>query len=117
MNDFRSIGVPAEGGGSDIGRKALWVIRELGLPAIVKACVSCRSTRHHPTGKFRVNANGKLLDVWLLIGDQVTEDIAWSYPSPVPENPRIAGLICFRNERVDLTVDGLRLERPVTPWS
>jgi hypothetical protein len=67
MNDFRSIGVPAEGGGSAIGRKALWVIRELGLPAIVKACVSCRSTRHHPTGKFRVNANGKLLDVWLLI--------------------------------------------------
>ena len=67
MNDFRSIGVPAEGGRSDIGRKALWVIRELGLPAIVKACVSCRSTRHHPTGKFRVNANGKLLDVWMLI--------------------------------------------------
>jgi hypothetical protein len=27
------------------------------------------------------------------------------------------GLVCFRNERVDLTVDGQRLERPVTPWS
>lgn len=67
MNDFRSTGVPADGGGSDIGRKALWVVRELGLPAIVKACVSCRSARHHPTGKFRVNANGKLLDVWMLI--------------------------------------------------
>lgn len=50
-------------------------------------------------------------------GDPVAGDIAWSYPSPVPENPRIAGLICFRNERVDLTVDGQRLERPVTPWS
>jgi hypothetical protein len=67
MNDFRSIGVRAKGDGSDIGRKAYWVIRELGLPAIVKACVSCRSARHQPTGKFRVNANGKLLDVWLLI--------------------------------------------------
>ncbi len=67
MNDFRAFGVPAEGGRPDIGRKALWVIRELGLPAIVKPCVSCRSTRHHPTGKFRVNANGKLLDVWMLI--------------------------------------------------
>ncbi len=67
MNDFRSTGVSAEGGGSDIGRKALWVIREFGLPAIVKAGVSCRSTRHHPTGKFCVNANGKLLDVWMLI--------------------------------------------------
>jgi hypothetical protein len=53
--------------GSDIDRKALWVIRELGLPAIVKTCPRCRSARHHPTGKFRVNANSKLLDVWMLI--------------------------------------------------
>lgn len=60
--------VPAAGGGPDIDRKALWVIREVGLPRIVKACVSCRSTRHHPTGMFRVNASGKLLDVWMLIG-------------------------------------------------
>jgi uncharacterized protein (DUF427 family) len=51
------------------------------------------------------------------IGDRLAEDIAWSYPSPVPENPRIAGLICFRSEWVDLTIDGQRLERPVTPWS
>ncbi|HEY2639484.1 MAG TPA: DUF1062 domain-containing protein [Streptosporangiaceae bacterium] len=71
MNDFRSIHVPPDSDGngdqSDIDRKALWVIRELGLPAIVKACVTCGSTPHHPTGKFRVNANSKLLDVWMLI--------------------------------------------------
>lgn len=48
--------------------KSLWVVRELGLPTIVKTCVSCRTNRHHPTGKVRVNASGKLLDVWLLIG-------------------------------------------------
>ncbi|MCE7003028.1 DUF1062 domain-containing protein [Kibdelosporangium philippinense] len=53
---------------ADVDWKSLWVISELGLPAIVKPCVSCRSTRHHPTGKIRMNANGKLLDVWLLIG-------------------------------------------------
>jgi len=51
------------------------------------------------------------------VGDRVLEDIAWSYPTPIPENPRIAGLICFRTERLDLVVDGERLERPVTPWS
>ncbi|MEU4806174.1 DUF1062 domain-containing protein [Actinosynnema sp. NPDC023587] len=60
--------MPAGGGGSACDRKSLWVVKELGLPAIVKACVACRSTRHRPTGKFRVNANGKLLDVWMLIG-------------------------------------------------
>ncbi|GAA3433242.1 DUF1062 domain-containing protein [Kutzneria kofuensis] len=58
--------MPADGSGID--RKALWVVRELGLPAIIRACPACRSTRHHPTGKVRVNASGKLLDVWLLIG-------------------------------------------------
>jgi uncharacterized protein (DUF427 family) len=51
------------------------------------------------------------------VGDRVIEDVAWSYPTPIPENPRIAGLVCFRNEWVDLVVDGERLPRPVTPWS
>jgi hypothetical protein len=67
MNELRNIRMPAEGRGPDVDRKAFWMIRELGLPAIVKACVSCRSMRHDPTGKFRVNANGKLLDIWMLI--------------------------------------------------
>ena len=49
------------------GRKALWVVRESGLPAVVKPCPDCSGPRHHPSGKFRVNANGKLLDVWLLL--------------------------------------------------
>ncbi|HTJ70170.1 MAG TPA: DUF1062 domain-containing protein [Actinospica sp.] len=48
-------------------RKALWAVRESGLPAIVRQCVDCSSNRHNPTGKIRVNANGKLLDVWLLV--------------------------------------------------
>jgi hypothetical protein len=48
-------------------RKALWAVRESGLPAVVKPCMDCTGTRHHPAGKFRVNANGKLLNVWLLL--------------------------------------------------
>jgi uncharacterized protein (DUF427 family) len=51
------------------------------------------------------------------IGDRVVDDLVWSYPRPVPENPRIAGLVCFLNERVDVVVDGVLQERPVTPWS
>ena len=51
------------------------------------------------------------------VGDRVAEDLVWSYPTPIPENPRIGGLVCFLNEKVDLVVDGERLERPVTPWS
>ena len=78
MSTSHSIRMPADGNGdgnrSQIDRKALWVVRELGLPSIVKACVwGCRSTRHHPTGKFRVNANGKLLDVWMLINCELCD--------------------------------------------
>ncbi len=50
-------------------------------------------------------------------GGQLHGDVVWSYPEPVRECPRIAGLICFYNEKVDLTVDGVPEERPQTPWS
>ena len=51
------------------------------------------------------------------VGDVVHRDVAWSYQDPIPENPRIADLIAFFNERVDLVVDGERQRRPFTPWS
>jgi uncharacterized protein (DUF427 family) len=44
-------------------------------------------------------------------------DLAWSYEDPVPECPRIAGLIAFFDEHVDVELDGERRPRPVTPWS
>lgn len=44
-------------------------------------------------------------------------DVAWSYPDPIPENPKIRDLICFYNERVDLVIDGVPQERPRTPFS
>lgn len=51
------------------------------------------------------------------IGDVVHHDIAWSYPEPVVECPRIVGLIALFNERVDLIIDGARQQRPRSPWS
>ncbi len=44
-------------------------------------------------------------------------NVAWSYPEPIPENPKIKNLIAFYNERLDMTVDGEMLQRPRTPWS
>jgi uncharacterized protein (DUF427 family) len=51
------------------------------------------------------------------MGDDVHRDVAWTYPVPVVECPRIAGLIAFFNEKVDLVIDGVRQDRPRTPWS
>jgi uncharacterized protein (DUF427 family) len=51
------------------------------------------------------------------VGDEVEPDLVWSYPHPIPENPKIRDLLSVYNERVDLVVDGVPLDRPVTPWS
>jgi hypothetical protein len=51
------------------------------------------------------------------VGDTFVPDAAWSYPDPIPENPKIRDLLCFFNERVDLVVDGQPVPRPVSPWS
>jgi predicted nucleic acid-binding protein len=45
------------------------------------------------------------------------ETARWSYPEPIPECPKIEGLLCFYNEKVDLYVDGELQERPRTYWS
>jgi uncharacterized protein (DUF427 family) len=43
-------------------------------------------------------------------GENVHEDLAWSYRTPLPESQKIAGLIAFYNDRVDLYIDGVRVE-------
>jgi uncharacterized protein (DUF427 family) len=45
------------------------------------------------------------------------DDVAWTYPEPLREAAEVTGCYAFFNERVDVVVDGTRLERPVTPWS
>ena len=50
-------------------------------------------------------------------GDHVHEDLAWSYATPLPESQKIAGLVCFYNEKVDVYVDGVLQERPRTKFS
>ncbi|MET0459699.1 MAG: DUF427 domain-containing protein [Ilumatobacteraceae bacterium] len=51
------------------------------------------------------------------VGDQVHTDVVWTYPAPIPEIPKIEHHLCFFNERVDIVLDGVPLERPVSPWS
>ncbi|MFJ5273053.1 DUF427 domain-containing protein [Streptomyces sp. NPDC088358] len=44
-------------------------------------------------------------------------NIVWSYPEPLPAVGAVKDLLAFYNEAVDITVDGARLERPVTPFT
>ena len=51
------------------------------------------------------------------VGDTFVKDAAWSYPDPIPENPKVRDLVAFFQERVDIVVDGEALARPATPWA
>jgi uncharacterized protein (DUF427 family) len=51
------------------------------------------------------------------IGDARHRDLAWSYDFPTRQLLPIAGLVAFYNEKVDITLDGQRLERPRTHFS
>jgi uncharacterized protein (DUF427 family) len=50
-------------------------------------------------------------------GAEVITDLAWTYRAPFAESQKIAGLVCFYNEKVDLYVDGALQERPRTHFS
>ncbi|MEO3867687.1 DUF427 domain-containing protein [Nonomuraea sp. B12E4] len=45
------------------------------------------------------------------------KDLAWSYRTPLPESQKVAGLIAFYNEKLDIYVDGELQERPKTKFS
>ncbi|MEU0834049.1 DUF1062 domain-containing protein [Streptomyces sp. NPDC005969] len=44
-----------------------WVVAPTCLPLVLRRCHACASERFRANGKFRVNANHKLLDAWLLV--------------------------------------------------
>lgn len=44
-----------------------WAVVPTCLPIVDRRCHLCASQHHRASGKFRVNANHKLIDVWLLV--------------------------------------------------
>jgi uncharacterized protein (DUF427 family) len=51
------------------------------------------------------------------VGETLHEDLAWSYPAPLPESQKVAGLLAFYDEKLDIEVDGVLQERPRTKFS
>lgn len=44
-----------------------WFVMPTCLPHVLRRCHSCASGRFRPSGRFRVNANHKIIDAWLLV--------------------------------------------------
>jgi uncharacterized protein (DUF427 family) len=52
------------------------------------------------------------------IGDNLFDDMVWGYLEPIPECPKIKGLLCFFHERgCDIYVDGEKIPQPKTKWA
>ena len=52
------------------------------------------------------------------IGDRLLEDLVWGYMDPIPECPKIKGLLCFFHERgPEIYVDGEKIPPPNTKWA
>ena len=58
---------------------------------------------------------GNTSNYWnIQIGDTTHPDLAWAYDFPTAALLPIAGLVAFYNEKIDIVLDGRRLDRPVT---
>ena len=53
----------------------------------------------------------------VVVGRKTFKDVIWYYITPTLESALIAGHYCFFNEKVDIELDGVMLERPVTGFS
>jgi uncharacterized protein (DUF427 family) len=53
----------------------------------------------------------------LVVGGREVPDLAWTYEEPLREAAEVAGRVAFFDERVDVVLDGVQRERPITPWS
>ena len=71
-----------------------------------------------PSGnRSRCPYKGVAEEYWSLPGVEGGENIAWSYASPFPAVGKVAGMIAFYNELVDITLDGEPQERAVSIFS
>ncbi|HEX5859285.1 MAG TPA: DUF427 domain-containing protein [Microbacterium sp.] len=73
-----------------------------------------RTDRLRPSDTRTLCAYKGQASYWSLEGE---DDLVWSYPEPLRDAAEVTDRLAFINERVDIVVDGTRLERPVTPWS
>ena len=60
---------------------------------------------------------GETDEYWSVIGQPDAKDVAWSYAAPLPAVGKVARRISFYNELVDITVDGVTMDRPVSVFS
>lgn len=69
------------------------------------------------TNRSQCPYKGEADHYWDVAGPVEAKNVAWSYTTPFPAVEKIAGRIAFYNELVDITVDGVIQQRPVSIFS
>jgi uncharacterized protein (DUF427 family) len=93
------------------------MVFETGLPTryyFDRTTVDFHHLRPTPT-QTACPYKGRTSDYWSVeVRDTTIEDLAWAYDFPTRQLLPIAGMVAFYNEKLDITVDGQPLKRPVT---
>jgi uncharacterized protein (DUF427 family) len=110
--------VRAELDGTLLARSSSTVmVFETGLPTryyFDRTAVDFHHLRPTPT-QTACPYKGRTSDYWSVeVRDTTIEDLAWAYDFPTRQLLPIAGMVAFYNEKLDITVDGQPLKRPVT---
>ena len=96
------------------------LVFETGLPPryyLDRSCLVLDHLEPSPT-QTACPYKGRTTAYWSArISDALHEDVAWCYDFPTRQLLPIAGLVAFYDEKVDTFLDGVRQERPVTPFS
>ena len=53
----------------------------------------------------------------LSVSGKVHEDLVWGYDTPMAESQKVAGLVAFYNEKVDIYIDEVLQDRPKTKFA
>ena len=86
-----------------------WLLFETGLPVrYYLPKVDLRMDLLEPTDTVTFCPYKGQAQYWSVrAGGEAHRDLFWSYPYPLPESIRAAGLVSFYNDKVDLEVDGV----------
>jgi uncharacterized protein (DUF427 family) len=69
------------------------------------------------SNRSRCPYKGEADQYWSVPGNPEAANVAWAYSAPRPAVGKVAGLVAFYNEMVDIAVDGEPQERPRSPFS
>ena len=69
------------------------------------------------TNRSQCPHKGEADQYWDVTGPAEAKNVAWSYTSRFPAVEKVAGRIAFYNELVDITIDDITQQRPVSVFS